>query len=44
MIDSTVRKKKRGGCVAETVEDEAQGTRSRDLQVRLRRLFTCAFV
>ena len=48
MIESTVRRKKRGGLdvfqFAETVEPEAWGDRSRDLQVRLPRHFTCAFV
>ena len=41
VIESTVRRKKRGGLdvfqFAETVEPEAWGDRSKDLQVRLSR-------
>lgn len=41
VVESTVRRKKRGGLdvfqFAETVEPEAWGDRSKDLQVRLRR-------
>ena len=48
MIESTIRRKKHGGLdvfqFAETVEPEASGDHLRDLQVRLHRHFTCAFV
>ena len=48
MIESSVRRKKRAGLdvfqFAETVEPEAWGDRSKDLQVRLpRRLFVTSF-